>query len=357
MNITLFGYPKTGKTTLFNLLTGSKVAVRAYDDGKTEPNVKTCGIPDSRLDRIHGLYPEKKKISTQADFTDLGGISFGGVKDSQLLSRLRKADGLVHVVRGFKDASLPHPKNAIDVRRDILFMEEELVLADLASVEARLEKLDKDLKKAKNPEGEKEKEILARLRPELEQGKGIRHVRMAPAEEKLVRSFSFLSQKPLLHFINADEDDLPRLGRPGEAFGLNGEDRRILAFCGRIESELVELDDDERPVFMKDYGIEELCAPKFFRALGGFLDRISFFTVGKDETRAWMIPGGTTALQAAGAVHSDIEKGFIRAEVIPWDALLTHGSLHDAKEAGAIRLEGKEYAVKDGDVIYFRFAQ
>jgi ribosome-binding ATPase len=356
VNVSLFGYPKTGKTTLFNLLAGARVEVHSYGDGPREPNVRACPVPDARLDRIAALYPEKKKVPAAMDLTDLAGISFGEVKTSLLLGHLRKADGLVHVVRAFRAEGIPHPKGRIDPAGDIRFMEEELVLADLLSVDGRLERLERDLKKMKDPEGEKERELLKRLRPSLELGRGLRDADLPPADEKLVRSFAFLSLKPLLHCVNLDEADLGHRDSPGGLFPIEAPGRRAMAFSGRIENEIAECDEAERAEFMAGYGLREPSASRFFAQAVAFLGRITLFTVGKDEVRAWTVSQGAAAQKAAGAIHSDIERGFIRAEVISSDDLLRSGSLQHAKDAGAIRLEGKEYVVRDGDVIYFRFA-
>jgi ribosome-binding ATPase len=367
VNVTLFGYPRTGKTTLFNLLAGAHAAVHAYDDGKREPNVRTVPLPDPRLDRIAAAYPDKKRIAAALDLTDLVGISFGDVKTSLFLGHLRKADGLVHVVRGFAGEDIPPARGRVDPAADIRSMEEELLLADLVLVDARLERLEKDLKKMKDPEGEKERDLLLRLRPALESGRSLRAVPMTVPEEKLIRSFAFLTLKPLLHFINIDETDLGAVRRPGDLVpnlaapatgdtSPSGPERRVLAFCGRIETDLAELEEGERRVFMAEYGLAEMSAPLFTRQAAAFLDRISFFTVGKDEVRAWTVRRDAPAAEAAAAIHSDIARGFIRAEVVSAEELLRHGTLPQAKEAGAIRLEGKDYVVRDGDVIYFRFA-
>jgi len=369
VNVTLFGYPRTGKTTLFNLLAGARAAVHAYDDGKREPNVRTVPLPDPRLDRIAAAYPDKKRIAAALDLTDLVGISLGDVKTSLFLGHLRKADGLVHVVRGFAAEDIPPARGRVDPAADIRSMEEELLLADLVLVDARLERLEKDLKKMKDPEGEKERDLLLRLRPVLESGRNLRAVPMTAPEEKLIRSFAFLTLKPLLHFINIDETDLGAVRRPedlvpGLAMGTcppgtcppSETGRRFLAFCGRIEADLAELEEGERRVFMAEYGLAEMSAPLFARQAVSFLDRIAFFTVGKDEVRAWTVRRDAPAAEAAAAIHSDIARGFIRAEVVSAEELLRHGTLPQAKEAGAIRLEGKDYVVRDGDVIYFRFA-
>ena len=356
MNLTIFGYPKTGKTTLFNLLTGAAVEVKAYDDGKKEANQRTCPLPDSRLDRIARLYPDKKKIHASVEMVDLAGISYGEVKTSVYLSALRLADGLVHVIRGFIDPQIPHPKGRISPRDDLAFMEEELILADLVSVSARLEKLEKDLRKTRDPEGEKEKELLSLFRAALEEGKAIRELSFSGAARKRVRSFAFLSQKPLLHLVNVDETDIPLIESPREIYPDLKPGTDILAFCGKVEAEILELEEEEKKTFLAEYGLTELSREKFYRTIPGLLGMISFFTIGKNELRAWAIPQQSEAGQAAGAIHSDIERGFIRAEVIPWDRLVEIGSWQAAKDKGVIRLEGKDYIVQDGDVIYFRFA-
>jgi len=357
VNIILFGYPKTGKTTLFNILTGANVPVSTYGDGKREPNLRTCPIPDSRLDRLGLLHPDKKKVPLHVDFTDLVGISFGEVQSGLLLAHLHAADGLIHVVRGFADPGIPHPRGRISPSEDMRFMEEELVLSDLAMVQARLEKLDRDLKKMKDPEGEKERDILLKLRPVLEEGKSARELLLSPAEEKLLRGFAFLSRKPLCHMINLDERDLAWIEKPGERFGTGSGQAGVWAFCGRIEAEIQELADEEKDVFMSGYGLREPSAGRFFRNISGLLDIVTFYTIGKDEVRAWSVPRNSPAQKAAGVIHSDIEKGFIRAEVIAWEDLVRQGTLPKARDAGAVRLEGKDYPVRDGDVIHFRFAQ
>ncbi|MFB0566221.1 MAG: redox-regulated ATPase YchF [Candidatus Aminicenantaceae bacterium] len=356
MNFTLFGYPKTGKTTLFNLLTGAKIEVKAYDEGIKEPIHRTSELPDSRLEKIWTLYPEKKKISATIDFTDLGGISFGEVKNSVYLNYLRNADGLTHVVRGFSDIQISHPKGKISPEDDIRSMEEELILADLVAVELRLEKLEKELGRKKSPEGEKEKELLSRISSSLGEGKGVREILHTPSEEKLIRSFTFLSLKPLLHMINVDEKDIPLIENPAKFYPFQKEGIKVLVFCGKIETEIMELEEEEKGIYLAEYGLKELSILKFLHASYRLLKAITFYSVGEKEVKAWTIKENTTALQAAGTIHSDIEKGFIRAEIITWEELIHHGSLQAAKEKGAIRLEGKDYIVQDGDVIYFRFA-
>lgn len=357
MNFTLFGYPKTGKTTLFNLLTGARVEVKSYDNGKRAPNMRTCAVPDPRLDRVAALYPEKEKKPAVVDYLDLAGMAYGEVKDEAYLSHLRKAAGLAHVARGFRDVQIPHPRGKVDPREDILAMEEELILADLLSVESRLEKLQKELTRMKSPEGEQEKELLERLRAGLESGQAVRELPLSVHENKLMRSFAFLSQKPLFHLINVDEGDISLIEKPDEIYSTERAKTLVLAFCGKIEMEILELEEKERQTFLEEYGLRELSAPKFLRASYPLLDVITFFTIGKEEVKAWTIAQNSPAVEAAAAIHSDIAKGFIRAEVIPWQQLLEQGSFQEAKDQAKIRLEGKDYAVQDGDVIYFRFAR
>ncbi|MFP4081604.1 MAG: redox-regulated ATPase YchF [Candidatus Aminicenantes bacterium] len=357
MNFTLFGYPKTGKTTLFNLLTGAKIETRAFDDRKKEPNLRTCPVPDTRLDKIAALYPDRVKKPATIDFVDLAGISFGEIKNSAYLHHLRLADGLTHVVRGFADPQIPHPRGKISPKDDILSMEEELVLADLISIENRLEKLEKELKRTKSAEGEKEKNICDKLHSHLEQGKPVRELQLSPSEDKLFRSFAFLTQKPILHMINIQEKDIPDIEHPEKIYPLPEKEISLMAFCGKIEEEIMELEDaQEKETFLREYGLEELSVSRFLKKSYALLETITFFTIGKQEVKAWTIPRGTPALNAAGTIHSDMEKGFIRAEVISWKDLVQHGSFQQAKEKAALRLEGKEYRVQDGDVIYFRFS-
>lgn len=357
MNFTLFGYPKTGKTSLFNLLTGAGIDVSIYDAGKKEPNLRTCPVPDQRFDRLSMLYPEKERKPAHIDYIDLAGMSYGEIKSESYLNHLRKANGLTHVVRGFTDDQIPHIKDKISPLEDINAMEEEIILTDFISIESRLEKLEKELQRAKSPDGEKEKEILMDLHSHLEKGKAIREVELKPHQEKLIRNFAFLSQKPLLHMINVDEKDISLIQNPEEIYSPKKHGVAVLAFCGKIELEILELEAEEKNTFLKEFGLGELSAPKFLRATYDLLNVITFFTIGKEEVKAWTIKNGSSALNAAAAIHSDIEKGFIRAEVISIEDLLMHESLQKAKDSAAVRLEGKDYLIQDGDVIYFRFGK
>ncbi len=357
MNFTLFGYPKSGKTTLFNLLTGANIEVHAYGTQKKEANLRTCLIPDDRLDQIWELYQGKEKKPAAVDYVDLAGISYGDVKNEAYLNYLRKADGLTHVIRGYSDPQIPHPKGSVDITSDISAMEEELLLADLMSIESRIDSLEKDLKRSKNPDGEKEFELLRQLHSMLEEGKAVREANVSPSEEKLLRGFAFLTQKPLFHMINVDEDNIAAVNQPESIHASYKKGTVVLAYCGSIEKEIAELNGNEKEVFLKEYGLTELSAQKFLKTSYDLLQVITFFTIGKAEVKAWTIKKNTPALHAAGAIHSDIERGFIRAEVVQWNELLKHGSFQASKEQAAVRLEGKDYSIQDGDVIQFRFAK
>ncbi len=354
MNVTLFGYPKAGKTTLFNLLTGAHAEVTAYEDGRREPNVRTTPVPDPRLDALHRLTPEKKKVSAQIDIVDLVGMAYGEVKNSLFLGQLRNADGLVHVVRGFRDASIPHPKDRVDPAGDIRIMEEEMVLTDLVLVEARAERVEKDLGKMKSPDLEKEREVLRKVRAQLESGHPLRELELAPAEEKAIRSFALLSLKPLLHMVNLDDsdDEAAVLASIPPAPG-----RRVLAFRGRLEAEILELPDEEKAEFRKSFGVERTGAEKFWSGALEWLSLGVFFTIGKEDVHTWMTERDAPAVKAAGAIHTDFESRFIRAEIIAYDDYLRVGSWARARDAGVIRVEGRDHPIHDGDIVNFRVSQ
>jgi len=235
-------------------------------------------------------------------------------------------------------------------------MTEELVLSDLMMIAGRLEKLEKDLRKLKDPEAEREKALLEKIKPWLEQGQTVQHLQLTPSEEKMIRGFCLLSLKPVLHLVNLDEKQLAFLGHPEELLTGIPPGLPLSAFCGKIEKEILELEEEEeRALFQSMYGLTESASSRFFKKLYEVMGLIHFYTIGKEEVRAWVIRKNTPALKAAGEIHSDIEKGFIRAEVLNFSELEKHGSWNQAKEAGAIRLESKDYPVQDGDIIYFRF--
>jgi hypothetical protein len=292
------------------------------------------------------------------EYIDVAGIVKGESKDAAQLGNLKNVDALVHVVRAFADESIPHSEGSIDPRRDIESLEIELVLSDLYITERRIERLERDLKKIKNPAFERELELLQRCHQQLASEKPLRAMELGEEEKKSIRGFMFLCEKPLLHVLNLADADAGKIGAVLEDYGLREISRRpqeaISAVCGKIEAELVELSSEDAALFLADIGLRESGLDRLIRATYALLGLISFFTVGEDECRAWTILRGTPALKAAGVIHSDIERCFIRAEVVPCQHLLELKTLAAAREKGLLRLEGKEYIVHDGDVINFR---
>jgi ribosome-binding ATPase len=357
----LIGFPATGKTTLFQLMTAVREAGRAAH-GRDEVQVGVSKVPDARLDTLTAMFNPKKRVPATVEFADLA--AGGGAQALVDVAAYKNADALVHVVRAFRDEAVPHVKETIDPARDAQAMEDELILADLGVAERRLERIDKDLRKSRSAELEKERELVARCREALEGGTALRALNLAGDDLKRLRGFQLLSAKPLLVVINLDEADVSDVGasveRAAEKTGLTAflsrAATRAVAVCAKIELEIAELDASDAAQFLADLGLTESGLDRVIRATYDLLGYMSFFTVGDDECRAWSIPRGTVAQAAAGEIHSDIARGFIRAEVVPYDALIARGSLAACRDHGEMRLEGKEYSVADGDVINFRHA-
>jgi GTP-binding protein YchF len=362
----LIGFGSSGKTTLFQLMTTVREAPRAAH-GKGETSIGISKVPDDRLDRLTAMYNPKKRVPATVEFSDLAAP--GGTAGAQTLvdvAAYKNADALVHVLRAFQDPAIPHPSGSIDPSRDARTMEDELILADLGVAERRLERLDKDLKKGKSPDLEREREVLTLCRAALEEGRPLRTLDLHGDDLKRLRGFQFLSAKPLLVVINLDEAQLAmgeaatRIDRAADATGLtpflSHARTAAVAVCAKIELEIAQLDPADRTGFLTDLGLTESGLDRVIRASYDLLGYISFFTVGEDECRAWSIPRGTPAQAAAGEIHSDIARGFIRAEVVAYDALIARGTMAACRDHGEVRLEGKEYVVQDGDIINFRFA-
>ena len=355
----LIGFPSSGKTALFQLLTSAREAPRP--SGKAEANVGVSRVPDDRLDRLTVLFKPKKHVPATVEFADMGGAAAGKSGAAALLdvAAFRNADALLHVVRMFRDPSVPHAAGSIDPARDVRTMEDEVILADLGVVERRLERLEKDLKKQANPELKKEQEILQVCRAALEAGRPLRDLELPAEDLRRLRGFQFLSSKPLLLVLNLDEADLPQADRAVDLAGLQdfvrGPNTRAVPICAKIELEIAQLDPADAAAFMADLGLRESGLDRVIRASYDLLGYISFFTVGEDENRAWSIPRGTNAQNAAGEIHSDIQRGFIRAEVCRYEDLLKRGSIAGCRDNAELRLEGKEYVVHEGDVMHFRF--
>jgi ribosome-binding ATPase len=356
----LIGFPASGKTALFQLLTSAREAPRAA--GKSEANVGVSRVPDERLDKLTALFNPRKHVPATVEFADIAGV--GGVKTGAAalldVAPFRNADALLHVVRMFRDPAVPHPAGTIDPSRDVRTMEDEVILADLGVVERRLERLERDLKKGNNPDLRKEQEILLRCRAALEDGRALRALDLASDDARRLRGFQFLSAKPLLIVLNLDEDDLSHADDAVRLAGiesfLSGAATRAVPICAKIELEIAQLEPADASAFMADLGLRESGLDRVIRASYDLLGYISFFTVGEDENRAWSLPRNTPAVLAAGEIHSDISRGFIRAEVVRYEHLLARGTLAACRDHGELRLEGKEYVVQDGDVINFRHA-
>ena len=351
----IIGLPQVGKTSLFKILTKAQVETH----GGREAHIGIAKVPDERLDKLAALYKPRKTIHASVEYADVAAIGQEALKDTAYSTALRNVDALVHVLRAFEDPAVPHV-GAIDPARDAGNVEFDLMVNDLGQIEKRLERLVKDLKKIRSPELEKEHELLVKSKEQLERERPLRELELAPEDRKRLRGFMFLSQKPVLYVLNVGESaDLgSELEGAAEKYGLTEIASRpnagATAICGKVEAELAEMDDAEAAEFLSSYNLKESGLARLIRKTYELLGLISFFTVGEDECRAWTVPRGTRAVEAAGAIHSDLEKHFIRAEVIRWDALLEAGSEANARAHGTLRLEGKDYIVKDGDVVHVR---
>jgi GTP-binding protein YchF len=356
MRIGLFGFPQTGKSTLFRILTGSPAALHA---GRGEAQVGITRVPDERLARLAEMYSPKKTTPATVEYLDLAGMEKGEAAKVLPLEQLRLADALAHVVRGFADDAIPHGEGEIDPARDVATMETELILADHSVAERRIEKLELAAKKTNREEDKRDLELFRSVMSHLEREVPLRNVEFSEAELRTLRGFTFLSLKPLLVVVNADEQDASRLDLGAAAFGLeplaDKPSTAVVALSAKIEAEIAQLDAADAASFRADLGIREPALDRMIRASYRLLGRVSFFTAGEDECRAWTIRSGTTARAAAGTIHSDIERGFIRAELVAYEDLIAAKSWTGARDRGTLRLEGKDYVVKDGDVIHFRF--
>jgi hypothetical protein len=355
METGILGLPKSGKTTLFNILTAARQATDKFTRSG-ETHVGVASVPDPRLEKLRDLFQPKKFTPATVRYVDVPGIERGeGAAEAVDLDKLKTVDAMMHVVRAFEDAELPHPEGSVDPARDVESVDLELVLADHGLVERRIERLEKSKKRGLSPEEEREKKLLVEtVLPALEAERPLRTMTLEPDDERRLRGFQLLSAKPLLVVLNVGEQEVAATD-PGR-WGLAAEaGRGIVVVSAPIEEEISRLSPDEQRDFLADLGLEEPSAARVIRATFDLLGRIAFFTVGEDEVRAWTVRRGTTARQAGGAIHSDIERGFIRAEVVRWDDLLRLRTLAAAREHGVLRLEGKEYVVQDGEVVHFRF--
>jgi ribosome-binding ATPase len=349
----ILGLPKSGKTTLFNTLTASRQATDKYSTS-SQTNMGVANVRDVRLEALRDLFNPRRYVPATVQYVDIPGLKRGESAESLDLAKLKTVDALVHVVRAFDDPEILHSEGSVDPARDVANVDLELILADLDIVQRRIERLDKAVKRGLTPEEQKEKALLAEvILPALESEKPLREIELDPDDERRLRGFQLLSAKPMLLVVNADE---ARAAETPETFGLEMRPAvRAVTVSAPIEAEISDLSPEEQKDFLADLGLSEPSLDRVTRASYDLLGVISFFTVGEDEVRAWTIRRGTRAREAAGAIHSDIERGFIRAEVVQCDDLIRLKTMAACRDAGLFRLEGKDYVVKDGDVVHFRF--
>lgn len=357
MKTGIIGLPQVGKTSLFKILTKAQVEERGHNP--REAHIGIAKVPDERLDKLSVLYSPKKLVHATVEYSDVAAIGQEALKESAYANNLRTVDALIHVLRAFDEPSIPHV-GEIDPLRDARNVDFDLVVNDLGQIEKRMERLEKDLKKMKSPELEREFDLLTRAKAHLESERPLREMEMSQEDRKRIRGFMFLSQKPILYVLNVNESSAlgSDLEQAPAKYKLTEYASRpnagVTAICGKVEAELADMGDEEAAEFLASYGLTESGLVRLIRKSYELLGLISFFTVGEDECRAWTIERGSRAQVAAGAIHSDLEKHFIRAETIHWDQLLEAGSEANARSRGTLRLEGKEYIVRDGDVMHIR---
>jgi GTP-binding protein YchF len=355
MQTGIIGLPQVGKTTLFRILTHAELDEKA---ARGATHVGIARVPEPRLEKLATLFQPKKTTYATVEYVDVGGMQKDRARDSAVLAPLREVDALAHVLRAFDDPSVAHSAGSVDPLRDAVSLDLELMLADLDQIERRAERVEKDLKKKKDPLLEREQVLLERCRAAIQAEKPLRELEFSVEERKLMSGFMFLSQRPMLYVLNLGDDEVGDLDAAVAKHGasqLAGRAGTVLVpICGRIEAELAQLEGAEATELLAAYGLKQSGLDRLIEATYRLLGLISFFTAGEPEVRAWTIRRGATAQKAAGEIHSDIERGFIRAEVVRWDELIAAGGWAQAREKGQVRLEGKEYIVQEGDTILFR---
>jgi GTP-binding protein YchF len=352
MRLGIIGLPQAGKTTVFNALTRGHLPL-ITSGGRFDVHTGVVDVPDVRIDRLSALFKPKKTIYAKVTYADIAGLEGSrSAISGQLLNILTQMDGLVHVVRGFEDENVPHPSGSVNPLRDIATMDSELLLNDMIAVERKLERLAEERKKGGGREKvviEREMALFERFRDTLSKETPLREIELTAEDEKTLSGFGFLTRKPMLVLLNLHEgQELPPVT-------YTHPHSNLADLQGKLEMEIAQLSVEDAEMFMAEYGITELGLAKVIRLSYDLLGLISFFTVGPDEVRAWTIHRGASAFEAAGEIHTDLQKGFIRAEVIPYDELVALGGLNEAKAKGRLRLEGKEYVVHDGEIVHIRF--
>jgi GTP-binding protein YchF len=350
MKAGIIGFARSGKTTVFNALTGAKAEVGAF--GSRDANVAVIKVPDERVDRLAEIHKPKKKTFTEFQFVDVAPNESAGedkALDGAALNLLKNTEALVHVVRCFENENVMHPSLSVDPVRDCQALEEELQISDLIIIEKRMERMEKENKR------NQEYDILRRAKEHIEGGNSLRTLDLAEPERREIAGFCFLSQKPLMLLGNYGEESIGKDDPSGLAAYASEKGQALIALCGEMEMEVSRLPEEERPSFREELGLGGESRTQFLHTAYDMLGLMSFLTAGEPEVRAWTIPKNTRAVDSAAVIHSDIQRGFIRAEVVAYDDFMAAGSMVKAKEAGHVRLEGKEYIVKDGDIILFRF--
>lgn len=361
MKLGIVGLPNVGKSTLFNAITKAGAAASNYPFCTIEPNVGAVGVPDERLDKLTELYSPKRTIPAGVEFVDIAGLVKGASKGEGLgnkfLSHIRETQAIVHVVRCFEDKDVTHVSGKVDPASDIEIINTELVLADLESVEKQFERLAKKARSG-DKDAQKQQDLAHRLKEHLGKGEPARSLGLSAEELESIKEFFLISSKPVLYAMNVAETDLPGMKNAfTEAVESIAKREKASAtpVCAKIEAEIGELGPEEAKAFLSDLGLTEPGLNRLIRVGYDLLGLQSYYTAGEQEVRAWTIPKGCLAPQAAGVIHSDFERGFIRAEVMSYDELVKKGSEKAMKEAGLMRSEGKEYVMKDGDIVHFRF--
>jgi len=364
VEIGIIGLAKSGRTTIFNALTGGEVDTGSQAGEHSAAHIGTAEVSEPRLQGLADILHPRKVVSVSVTYIDIGASIKGMVGDKgiggQLLNQLSNVDALINVVRVFSDESIPHPEGSLDVERDITSMNLELAFSDLAIIERRLDRIEVSLKGAKPQERQgvlREQEILGKVRASLEKDVPIREMKLSSEEARVLSNFQFLTAKPLLVVVNIGEGELAETeGLETRLNSVYSQAKcRVIALCGELEMELAQLDNDAAKELRGEYGLTEAGAERIVRASYELVGLISFFTIASAEVKAWPIQSGTEALKAAGKIHSDMERGFIRAEVISYDELVKCGNVAEARKKGLLRMEGKNYIVQDGDVITFLF--
>ncbi len=359
MELGIIGLPNSSKTTIFNALTRGDRPTSAASSGKLEFHTAVVDVPDPRVDTLSALFKPRKTTYAKVTYTDIAGLDQGMAQKGlggQLRHRISQMDAFIHVLRAFEDPSVSHPLGSIHPQRDLEVLEQEMILLDLLAVQGRLERIAESIKRAKKGEErqllEAEQALFERMQAALEAETPLRDLDYSDEEANGLRGFGFLTMKPVLVLVNSGEELAP----PERFVTYHHRHTVVMSLQGKLEMEIAQLDLDEAMVFMEEFGIAEPALSRMIQASYDLVGLQSFFTVGEDEVRAWTVRKGATAVEAAGAIHSDLARGFIRAEVVAYDDLIAAGGMVEAKKAAALRLEGKEYLVRDGDILHVRFS-